>query len=206
MVFWNDLEWDFQCGCISCEIIKKKKPPFDLILHLSSAGVFDSEAILFTFNPSSCCSLFNFSHLILNGVSPGCICYHVCAHSLFMNCRVVESVGENVSEVTEGDIVLPIFLPDCGECTDCRSEKSNLCSKFPFKVSPWMPRYESSRFTDLKGEVLYHFLFVSSFSEYTVVDIANITKIDPNIPPNRACLFSCGVSTGKKGFNFVFFG
>lgn len=109
---------------------------------------------------------------------------------------VVESVGENVSEVTEGDIVLPIFMPDCGECTDCRSEKSNLCSKFPFKVSPWMPRYESSRFTDLKGEVLYHFLFVSSFSEYTVVDIANITKIDPNIPPNRACLFSCGVSTG----------
>ncbi|RVX16063.1 Alcohol dehydrogenase-like 7 [Vitis vinifera] len=71
--------------------------------------------------------------------------------------------GENVSEVTEGDIVLPIFLPDCGECTDCRSEKSNLCSKFPFKVSPWMPRYESSRFTDLK---------------------------------ERACLFSCGVSTG----------
>lgn len=125
---------------------------------------------------------------------------------LFMNWRVVESVGENVNEVAEGDTVLPIFMPDCGQCTDCRSEKSNLCSKFPFKVSPWMPRYESSRFTDLKGEVLYHFLFVSSFSEYTVVDIANITKIDPAIPPNRACLFSCGVSTGKKVFDFVFFG
>lgn len=110
----------------------------------------------------------------------------------------MESVGENVNELVEGDTVLPIFMPDCGECTDCKSEKSNLCSKFPFKVSPWMPRYESSRFTDLKGEVLYHFLFVSSFSEYTVVDRANLTKINPNIPPNRACLFSCGVSTGNK--------
>nr|XP_043612967.1 alcohol dehydrogenase-like 7 [Erigeron canadensis] len=109
---------------------------------------------------------------------------------------VVESVGEGVHEVVEGDTVIPIFLPDCGECTDCLSKKSNLCSKFPFKVSPWIDREETSRFTDINGEPLYHFLFVSSFSEYTVVDIAHITKIDPAIPANRACLLSCGVSTG----------
>uniref|UniRef100_A0A5B6ZFE9 Putative alcohol dehydrogenase-like 7 n=1 Tax=Davidia involucrata TaxID=16924 RepID=A0A5B6ZFE9_DAVIN len=59
-----------------------------------------------------------------------------------------------------------------------------------------MHRYETSRFTDIKGETLYHFLYVSSFSEYTVVDIAHLTKIDPAVPPNRACLLSCGVSTG----------
>ncbi|KAA8537442.1 hypothetical protein F0562_026871 [Nyssa sinensis] len=109
---------------------------------------------------------------------------------------VVESVGEDVDEVIEGDIVIPTFLSDCGECADCRSKKSNLCSKLPFKVSPWMHRYETSRFTDIKGETIYHFLYVSSFSEYTVVDIAHLTKIDPAIPPNRACLLSCGVSTG----------
>lgn len=111
--------------------------------------------------------------------------------------RIVESVGEGVDEVTEGDSVIPFFLSDCGECVDCRSKKSNLCSNFPFKVSPYMHRHETSRFTDLKGEVLYHFLFVSSFSEYTVVDIAHVTKIDSSIPPNRACLLSCGVSTGN---------
>ncbi|KAM7518110.1 hypothetical protein LguiB_017072 [Lonicera macranthoides] len=109
---------------------------------------------------------------------------------------VVESIGEEVDEVTEGDTVIPIFLPDCGECRDCRSKKSNLCSKLPFKVSPWMHRDETSRFTDLKGETLYHFLYISSFSEYTVVDIAHLTKVDPAIPPNRACLLSCGISTG----------
>ncbi|KAK2997934.1 hypothetical protein RJ639_025709 [Escallonia herrerae] len=109
---------------------------------------------------------------------------------------VVESVGENVADLTEGDTVIPIFLPDCGECTDCRSKKSNLCTKLPFKVSPWTHRDETSRFTDLNGDTVYHFLYVSSFSEYTVVDIAHLTKVDPAIPPNRACLLSCGVSTG----------
>ncbi|KAM1423479.1 hypothetical protein TB2_015723 [Malus domestica] len=109
---------------------------------------------------------------------------------------VVESVGEDVNEVSEGDTVIPTFMPECGECVDCKSTKSHLCTKLPFKLSPFMPRHETSRFTDLNGEVLYHFLFVSSFAEYTVVDIAHVTKIDPAIPPSRACLLGCGVSTG----------
>ncbi|OVA10875.1 Alcohol dehydrogenase superfamily [Macleaya cordata] len=109
---------------------------------------------------------------------------------------VVESLGENVFEVKEGDVVIPTFLSDCQECTECKSEKGNLCSKLPFKVSPWMPRDQTSRFKDANGEVLYHFLSVSSFSEYTVVDVAHVTKIDPSVPPNKACLLSCGISTG----------
>ncbi|PON60592.1 Alcohol dehydrogenase superfamily, zinc-type [Parasponia andersonii] len=121
---------------------------------------------------------------------------HSLTEAIEPNCRVVESVGEGVNEVVEGDTVIPTFLPDCGECVDCQSKKSNLCSKLPFKVSPWMARYETTRFTDLNGDPLYHFLFVSSFSEYTVVDIAHLTKIDSAIPPNRGCLLSCGVSTG----------
>ncbi|XP_074279155.1 alcohol dehydrogenase-like 7 [Silene latifolia] len=109
---------------------------------------------------------------------------------------IVESVGKNVVDIVEGDMVVPVFLADCGDCNDCKSSKSNLCSKMPFNVSPWMPREESSRFMDMKGETIFHFLFVSSFSQYTVVDIAHVTKIDSSLPPNRACLLSCGVSTG----------
>ncbi|TKY46562.1 Alcohol dehydrogenase 7 [Spatholobus suberectus] len=109
---------------------------------------------------------------------------------------VVESVGKDITEVTKGDVVIPVILPECGECIDCKSTKSNRCTKFPFKVSPWMPRDGTTRFTDQNGEIIYHFLFISSFSEYTVVDIANVIKIDPEIPPHRACLLGCGVSTG----------
>ncbi|XP_047325352.1 alcohol dehydrogenase-like 7 [Impatiens glandulifera] len=109
---------------------------------------------------------------------------------------IVESTGEDVEEVSQGDYVIPTFLADCGECKDCKSKKSNLCSKLPFTISPWMHREETSRFTDLNGNPLFHTVFVSSFSEYTVVDVAHLVKIDPSIPPNRACLLSCGVSTG----------
>ncbi|KAL6215818.1 hypothetical protein ACLB2K_015246 [Fragaria x ananassa] len=113
---------------------------------------------------------------------------------------IVESVGEDVNEVSEGDTVIPTFLAECGECRDCKSPKSNLCSKLPFKSSrtaPFMPRYGTSRFTDLNGEAIYHFLSVSSFSEYTVVDIAHVTKIDSGIPLSKAAgLLGCGVSTG----------
>ncbi|XP_009605587.1 alcohol dehydrogenase-like 7 [Nicotiana tomentosiformis] len=123
---------------------------------------------------------------------PGCF-PRILGHEAF---GIVESVGEDVEELKEGDSVVPIFLSDCKECVDCKSEKSNLCSKFPFEVSPLLHRDETSRFTTVEGETLHHFLFISSFSEYTVVDIVNITKINPEIPPNRACLFSCGVSTG----------
>ncbi|GAV87147.1 ADH_zinc_N domain-containing protein/ADH_N domain-containing protein [Cephalotus follicularis] len=112
------------------------------------------------------------------------------------HCRVVESVGDDVLEFSKGDYVIPVFISDCGECTDCISKKSNLCSKIPFQFSPWMPRCGTSRFRDLKGEILYHFGYVSSFSEYTVVDTANIVKVDPSVPPNRACLLGCGVATG----------
>ncbi|KAL0360458.1 UNVERIFIED_CONTAM: Alcohol dehydrogenase-like 7 [Sesamum radiatum] len=65
---------------------------------------------------------------------------------------VVESVGDGVTEFAQGDTVVPIFLPDCAECRDCTSKKSNLCSTFPFRLSPWM-HDGSSRFTDLKGRL-----------------------------------------------------
>ncbi|XP_042506731.1 alcohol dehydrogenase-like 7 [Macadamia integrifolia] len=129
---------------------------------------------------------------------------------------VVESVGENVKEVKEGDTVIPTLLTECQECSDCNSKKSNKCSTFPFNISPTLPRDGTTCFRDSKGEVLYHFLHVSSFSEYTVVDIANVTKIDPSIPPNKACLLGCGISTGvgaawktgnvEKGTNVAVFG
>ncbi|CAL5332738.1 hypothetical protein CsSME_00014243 [Camellia sinensis var. sinensis] len=109
---------------------------------------------------------------------------------------VVESVGENVEEVQEGDRVLPVFNADCGECRDCKSPKSNSCSSFPITHLNGVPRDGTSRFRDSNGDVLHHFLFVSSFTEYTVVDIANIVKINSLIPVDKACLLSCGVSTG----------
>ncbi|CAK9149052.1 unnamed protein product [Ilex paraguariensis] len=109
---------------------------------------------------------------------------------------IVESVGEHVEEVEEGELVVPVFERNCGECRDCKSHKSNNCSKFPTEFYGGMPRDGTSRFKDLNGEVVHHFFSVSSFSQYTVVDITHVAKLNCEIPIDKACLLSCGVTTG----------
>ncbi|KAL0799080.1 hypothetical protein Bca101_054255 [Brassica carinata] len=110
---------------------------------------------------------------------------------------VVESIGESVDGFKQGDVVLPVFHPHCEECRDCKSPKSNWCSRFCDDFLSNTRRYGmDSRFKDSSGEDIYHFFFVSSFSEYTVVDIAHLVKISPEIPVDKAALLSCCVSTG----------
>ncbi|KAL0651833.1 hypothetical protein Bca4012_094524 [Brassica carinata] len=110
---------------------------------------------------------------------------------------VVESIGELVDGFKQGDVVLPVFHPHCEECRDCKSPKSNWCSRFCDDFVSNTRRYGmASRFKDFSGEDIYHFFFVSSFSEYTVVDIAHLVNISPEIPVDKAALLSCCVSTG----------
>lgn len=110
---------------------------------------------------------------------------------------MIESIGEHVNGFQQGDVVLPVFHPHCEECRDCKSSKSNWCARFADDFLSNTRRYGmTSRFKDSFGEDIYHFLFVSSFSEYTVVDIAHLVKISPDIPVDKAALLSCGVSTG----------
>lgn len=113
---------------------------------------------------------------------------------------VVESVGEAVEEVAVGDTVLPVFLAECGDCADCGSRRSNECSTFPFTMRMGMLRGDgATRFTDAAGEAVHHFINVSSFVEYTVVDVAHIVKVHKTMPPAKAALLGCGISTGVGG-------
>uniref|UniRef100_A0ACD5YXX3 Uncharacterized protein n=1 Tax=Avena sativa TaxID=4498 RepID=A0ACD5YXX3_AVESA len=110
---------------------------------------------------------------------------------------VVESVGDGVVEVAVGDTVVPVFSAQCGDCADCLSERSNICSGLPL-CAGGMPRDGTTRFSfAATGEPIHHFISVSSFTEYTVVDVAHVVRIEPaGIPHEMACLLSCGVSTG----------
>ena len=44
---------------------------------------------------------------------------------------MVESVGDGVTSVVPGDLVIPCYTPQCGEtsCVFCMSPKTNLCPK-----------------------------------------------------------------------------
>uniref|UniRef100_A0A1D1YMY4 Alcohol dehydrogenase-like 4 n=1 Tax=Anthurium amnicola TaxID=1678845 RepID=A0A1D1YMY4_9ARAE len=111
---------------------------------------------------------------------------------------VVESVGEGVMDLKEGDHVVPIFNGECGECGHCKSDKTNLCETYrvnPFKstmTGDGKPRF----FSTARQQPVYHFLNTSTFSEYTVLDAACVAKINPAAPLHKMCLFSCGLSTG----------
>uniref|UniRef100_A0A453IYH6 Alcohol dehydrogenase-like N-terminal domain-containing protein n=1 Tax=Aegilops tauschii subsp. strangulata TaxID=200361 RepID=A0A453IYH6_AEGTS len=91
---------------------------------------------------------------------------------------VVESTGEHVEGFAAGDAVVPTFLAQCSECADCRSSRSNVCSKYRFAVRPGMPRDDTTRFRDGDGNPIHHLFGVSSFSEYTVVDVTQVVKVD----------------------------
>ncbi|KAM3315855.1 hypothetical protein ACQJBY_034159 [Aegilops geniculata] len=109
---------------------------------------------------------------------------------------VVESVGERVEGFAVGDTVVPTFLGQCDSCDGCASAGSNMCSALPFVVGPGMRRDGTTRFRDSQGEPLHDFLAVSSFSQYTVVDVNQVVKVDPAVPPKLACLLGCGAGTG----------
>ncbi|CAN6290396.1 unnamed protein product [Urochloa humidicola] len=109
---------------------------------------------------------------------------------------VVESVGEHVEEFAPGDAVVPSLLGQCDHCPSCLSEQSNICTSVPVTMAPGMRRDGTTRFHDAQGNPVHDLLAVSSFSEYTVVDMNQVVKLDPAVPPKLACLLSCGAGTG----------
>ena len=54
-------------------------------------------------------------------------------------CEVVEC-GPGVKGLKPGDHVIPLYIPECGECEYCRSTKSNLCQSIAATVwTGYMP-------------------------------------------------------------------
>ncbi len=115
---------------------------------------------------------------------------------------VVEAVGEGVTSVAPGDHVVTLFSPQCGECVNCRSGKTNICIAIREQQNAG---YLPDGTTRLKrgGDELRHFMGTSTFAEYTVMPEIALAKVDPEATPDRAALFACGVSTGLGAAMFT---
>jgi S-(hydroxymethyl)glutathione dehydrogenase / alcohol dehydrogenase len=108
---------------------------------------------------------------------------------------VVEAVGQGVSSLAQGDHVVTLFSPQCGECVHCRSSRTNLCLAIREQQNRgYLPDGTTRLSRD--GEELRHFMGTSTFAEATVMPEIALAKIDPEAPLDRACLFACGLSTG----------
>ncbi|XP_015162335.1 alcohol dehydrogenase-like 1 [Solanum tuberosum] len=109
---------------------------------------------------------------------------------------MIESVGKNVTNIKEGDIVIPLYLGECKECPNCKSGRSNLCHKYPLNLSGLMLDGTSRMFIH-GGQILNHSFNCSTWSEYTVINANYVIKVDPQkIPLQHTSLLCCGFTTG----------
>ncbi|HTU95555.1 MAG TPA: alcohol dehydrogenase catalytic domain-containing protein [Solirubrobacteraceae bacterium] len=127
----------------------------------------------------------------------------------------VEKVGEGVTSVSDGDLVVTLFSPQCRECVHCLSPDTNLCLAIRDQQNQgYLPDGTTRLSRD--GEPIRHFMGTSTFAEYTVMPEIALAKVSPDAAPDHACLFACGLSTGlgaamntakvKAGSTCVIFG
>src|SRR5271170_1905764 len=108
---------------------------------------------------------------------------------------VVEAVGRDVRLVAEGDHVVTLFSPQCGQCVHCVSPLTNLCLAIREQQNlGYLPDGTTRLSRD--GEPMRHFMGTSTFAEYTVMPEIALARINPEAPLDAACLFACGLSTG----------
>ncbi|USE39702.1 S-(hydroxymethyl)glutathione dehydrogenase/class III alcohol dehydrogenase [Endozoicomonas sp. SCSIO W0465] len=108
---------------------------------------------------------------------------------------IVEQVGEGVASVAVGDHVIPLYTPECGDCTFCHSGKTNLCQKIRETQGRGLMPDGTTRFYQ-DGQPIYHYMGCSTFSEYTVLPEISLAKVSSGAPLEEVCLLGCGVTTG----------
>src|ERR671911_1361709 len=108
---------------------------------------------------------------------------------------IVLEVGKDVAGVKPGDHVIPLYIPECGQCKFCRSGRTNLCGAIRTTQGKGVMPDGTSRFST-NGKTIYHYMGTSTFSEYTVAPEIALAKINPAAPLEKVCLLGCGITTG----------
>ncbi|MDX1459853.1 MAG: S-(hydroxymethyl)glutathione dehydrogenase/class III alcohol dehydrogenase, partial [Xanthomonadales bacterium] len=108
---------------------------------------------------------------------------------------IVEEVGPGVTSIKPGDHVIPLYTPECRECSFCKSGKTNLCQKIRVTQGQGLMPDGTSRFS-LNGREVAHYMGTSTFSEYTVLPEISVAKVNPQAPLDKVCLLGCGITTG----------
>ena len=74
-------------------------------------------------------------------------------------CEVVEC-GPGVKNLKPGDHVIPLYIPECGDCEYCNSTKSNLCQSIAATVwTGYMP--DGTRRFSHNGKDLFHYIVIT---------------------------------------------
>lgn len=100
---------------------------------------------------------------------------------------IVETVGERVTHVAEGDFVVLNWRAVCGECRACKRGQLQYC---------FATHNASTAMTLEDGTELSPALGIGAFIQKTLVHEGQCTKVDPSVDPAVAGLLGCGVMAG----------
>jgi len=108
---------------------------------------------------------------------------------------VVESVGEGVDTVSEGDHVILSWLPACGRCFYCSRGRQVLCDVAMEDMFRGTLPGGALRLSQ-NGDPLYHYSYLSAFAERCIVPEGCCVPIRADAPLEIAALVGCAVMTG----------
>ncbi|MCK5041549.1 MAG: S-(hydroxymethyl)glutathione dehydrogenase/class III alcohol dehydrogenase, partial [Sphingomonadales bacterium] len=108
---------------------------------------------------------------------------------------VVVELGAGVTSLAVGDHVIPLYTPECRQCSYCLSGKTNLCQAIRETQGRGLMPDGTSRFS-YKGQPVFHYMGTSTFANYSVVPEIALAKIRKDAPFDKVCYIGCGVTTG----------
>jgi alcohol dehydrogenase len=107
----------------------------------------------------------------------------------------VVRTGEGVNDLSPGDKVVCIFVPNCGHCARCHEGRPALCEPGA-QANLAGTLLSGGRRLRMAGTPLNHHLGVSGFAEYAVVSRTSLVKVGAHIKFETAALFGCAIITG----------
>ncbi len=107
---------------------------------------------------------------------------------------IVESVGEQVSDLIPGDHVVLSFA-HCGSCGNCLTGHPTVCDTFNDLNFGGIADDGSHRLSQ-DGQALGTFFGQSSFATHAVVHQRNAVKVDPEVDLALLGPLGCGIQTG----------
>jgi S-(hydroxymethyl)mycothiol dehydrogenase len=99
----------------------------------------------------------------------------------------VESVGEGVTRLAEGDHVMLNWRAPCGHCDFCLAGRLSYCAR---------PVVAGERLHRSNGDALGRVLGLGTFATHTVVADGQCVPVAADLAPEATCLIGCGVVTG----------
>ena len=108
----------------------------------------------------------------------------------------VIEIGAGVTSLREGDHVVLSWVAPCGKCRYCLAGKEARCQVAATIVAPGGVLQDGTSRLSRNGEVIYHYLGVSSFAEEAVVSASGAVKIRDDAPLDTMALVGCAVATG----------